>query len=362
MNIIYWIIIFILSSLVLTIIQILLRKKNKKRFYFLICSIAKFILAILFAFLPMGGPIFLRPIQPELIAFYIIFLGEFVGDLFLFIFYKKPKYKLLFRKTISVLISVVIFVGGTINSQNIIHRDFEIYSEKLSRDYKFVFISDMHIGNGQINKNVNKAIEQVFKIDDLDFVVLGGDIVDDYTENRDLENLFYSLKNYNEKDIKVFYIYGNHDRQKEDNYCGGIKFNEEHFIELLQDCNVHILKEEYYEFADDLTLLGREDKNFAENRNGKDELINPNPESFLACFNHQPEVDMIEEFNIDLEVSGHVHGGQLFPLGFFQKYTSGMYEINDSKLLVSDGFYGWRVPFKSQGYAEYDIVTLKSNK
>ena len=66
----------------------------------------------------------------------------------------------------------------------------------------------------------------------------------------------------------------------------------------------------------------------------------------ILLAHHPEQIEIYSQYGFDLVYSGHAHGGQgrLFGLGliapdqgFFPKYTSGLYEENRTKLIVSRG-------------------------
>ncbi|MBR3620138.1 MAG: hypothetical protein IKN56_01415 [Clostridia bacterium] len=64
-----------------------------------------------------------------------------------------------------------------------------------------------------------------------------------------------------------------------------------------------------------------------------------------------------------MQISGHTHAGQLFPLKFFYGliggYVYGDYEIDGSVMNVSAGACGWRMPFRTEAHCNYEVITLK---
>jgi len=75
-----------------------------------------------------------------------------------------------------------------------------------------------------------------------------------------------------------------------------------------------------------------------------------NAEQYSILLSHRPELfDCYTGYDFDLVLSGHAHGGQWrIPLilpdgvfapnqGWFPKYTSGVYEKNNTTMIVSRG-------------------------
>ncbi len=66
----------------------------------------------------------------------------------------------------------------------------------------------------------------------------------------------------------------------------------------------------------------------------------PQGATVLLC--HEPfRVDLAEEAGVELMLSGHTHGGQVWPFGylvrFWYPFVVGRYEVEEMTLLVSRG-------------------------
>ena len=87
----------------------------------------------------------------------------------------------------------------------------------------------------------------------------------------------------------------------------------------------------------------------------------------MLSIDHSPfEYADIIATKADLQISGHSHAGQLFPLktiynlGGFNAY--GKYHHGDTDVFVSSGFSGWGVPLRTEVRSEYVVVNLVPEK
>ena len=71
---------FLCAEAVLTALQLTLRKKKIKRSARIALIAAKALLAVLFAFLPMAGPVQLRAVQPFMMAMYVALRTRCAGS------------------------------------------------------------------------------------------------------------------------------------------------------------------------------------------------------------------------------------------------------------------------------------------
>lgn len=260
---------------------------------------------------------------------------------------------------ISLLCTVVITAVGTFNMQRVVKSEQTFSSAKLTKEHTFALISDVHTGTAQDFLAVKDVVAQIMQADP-DFVILDGDMVDEYTKKDEMQQLFElfgSLK------MPVYFIYGNHDgSQLETN---GQTFTQEELTEAIEGAGITILADEYVQISEDLVLLGREDKDHSNVYLSSSELEerNPSKDSYLLVAVHQPAPrEDLTELSFDLQVSGHTHAGQLFPLCFIENlinfYPLGSYDYNDSKIFVSAGEAGWDFPLRTEAHCEWNLITL----
>ncbi len=354
---------FAVAELILTAIQLPLRKKQTGKGLRAAFIIIKILLAVGLAALAMVGPVALRSVQPMMMATYVALLADAAADIVYSIFVAVSRKNRSFAaaKVISVVFGVVYLAFGIVNMQTV-RPDYHTYtSDKLSGEHKFVFVADLHVGSAQPFSVTEKTVAAV-AAEKPEFIIIGGDLTDDYTTKDELKE---TAELFRTPDCPVYYIYGNHDRQKHaEKYAGGQKYTPEEFRQILTDAGIIILKDEYAEITPDLVLLGREDMSEKEARADISTLPNPSPDAFLLVADHQPfDFKQNSSAGVDLQVSGHTHAGQLFPLGEIYApfaYCRGDHEYNGSKLYVSPGACGWRVPFRTDSGCRFEVITLSN--
>ena len=89
--------------------------------------------------------------------------------------------KVIYRSGIIPLsLTAILIVYGYINVNNIIEKDYTVYTNKniRSEGYRVDFISDLHFGTTMDNETLQKYCDKISKTN-ADVVVLGGDIVDE---------------------------------------------------------------------------------------------------------------------------------------------------------------------------------------
>ncbi|MBR1487208.1 MAG: metallophosphoesterase, partial [Synergistaceae bacterium] len=104
--------------------------------------------------------------------------------------------------------------------------------------------------------------------------------------------------------------------------------NHEHYLildedveNIIRDCGFRLLINERLEIpSTNITLIGLDDTK----RGWLKIFLKPEDENkFVLVLKHRPGLPFDAENNFDLQISGHTHGGQFWPLGFFKSLVLG---------------------------------------
>ena len=91
------------------------------------------------------------------------------------------------------------------------------------------------------------------------------------------------------------------------------------------------------------------------------------PEKFSIVLDHQPrDYTAQAETGVDLVLSGHTHGGQLFPLMQLMEWTGlggndsvyGRKHKDNTDFIVTSGISDWAIKFKTGCRSEYVIIDI----
>lgn len=351
----------IIVFLFLYFIQIPLRKiKNKFLLFFLF--LLKVILMIYIALILVALDVKIVWNHEYLFAsLYLVLIADIFKDIICFIFslLKKDKPSNKIKLIIAIILTVLFTMYNIINMQTILPKHHIINNTKLKHEYRLVFLSDLHYGSSQSKKTVDMALD---KIKDLnpDYLLLGGDITDEYTKKEEMEYLYSKIGSLN---IPTYYIYGNHDRQDKAYRTGTKQYSETELEKNITSNNITILNENYEEINDDLIILGREDVSHPDERKSIKDLPQLPDNRYVLVVDHSPyQNDEIKQLNADLQLSGHSHAGQLFPLKTIYTIIGlnvyGDYYIGNTHLYVSSGISGWSFPLRSEAHCYYEIIDL----
>jgi predicted MPP superfamily phosphohydrolase len=219
-------------------------------------------------------------------------------------------------------------------------------------------ISDIHSGTF-MNEDEMISIREIMNLQHPQIAVMTGDFVD--TSAREIEpvaRVFSKLKT----DYGIFGCMGNHDVF--DNYKFVSATMKDSGIVMLENGN-KILRVN----GDNLNLLGVNDSRLA---NLDNTLNGVDPEGFKVLLSHRPEFfPQSFQNGIDLQLSGHTHGGQLglnffgislSPMQIFHKYIYGLYKEANSYLYVNPGVGMVFAPIRIGIRPEITLITLRASR
>lgn len=249
---------------------------------------------------------------------------------------------------------------GYFNMNHVVKTSYTFTSSKID-ELRIIQMSDIHMSNTISVEDLDQYCKEISSYQP-DFVFLTGDIFDENTPKDDLIAACKTLGSIETKE-GVYYVFGNHDSAT---YRTDSEFNEDDVRYYLKENNVHVLEDEVVTIGK-INIIGRKDANFwgtnprlsiAELMKGIDK------NQYVIVLDHQPlDLESNADLTVDLQLSGHTHGGQLFPMRFFQSLTSdtliyGNRTINQFEAITSSGMSGWGSPIKTGAKSEYVIIDI----
>ncbi len=86
----------------------------------------------------------------------------------------------------------------------------------------------------------------------------------------------------------------------------------------------------------------------------------------IILMDHQPlQLEEPAEQGVNLQLSGHTHGGQIFPIQFITRRIFekdwGLLRKNDFQLIVSSGYGTWGPPLRLGNTPEVVDIMIKFN-
>jgi len=241
----------------------------------------------------------------------------------------------------------LILLSGHINSLMPRVRKLDIKIAKKAGSLKtlnIVAASDIHLGIIVGRSRFDHIVEKINSLNP-DLVLFPGDIVDEDLTPVIKQNLGESLKNIRAR-LGVYAVTGNHE------HIGGA----ERACAYLRDHNIVMLRDQSTLVADSVYIVGREDraisrfngyqrKSLAQLMTGVDTKLP------IILMDHQPfGLDEAVDQGIALQLSGHTHYGQLWPVNYIVESIYdrawGYRKIGGTHFYVSNGVGTWGPPVR----------------
>jgi uncharacterized protein len=247
------------------------------------------------------------------------------------------------------------FGYGIWNAQFLKQVSVDIASDKVTKPYKFVQISDVHLGTESLTY-LDEIVEKINVISP-DGVFITGDFLDDPGLKPE------DIKGLSRLNSPAYFITGNHERYS--NYTD----------EFFKECKVvkvldHFRRQD--DFNGEITVFGIEwNRRNLMNKKSEQAVffdsIKVDLSKFNIFLNHEPALVKEAESNgMDLMLSGHTHNGQIFPFGLFvrmrYKHLYGLFEIGRMKLYVTSGTGVWGPFMRVGSYNEMVTINIVPEK
>lgn len=225
--------------------------------------------------------------------------------------------------------------------------------------FRIVQISDVHIGPLLDRRFAEEVTRRVNALDP-DLIVITGDLVDGPVEHlADEVAPFADLRARH----GVYFVTGNHD------YYSGV----DPWLEKVRELGIRPLRNERVTIERDgaaFDLAGVDDHRAALFGPGHGEdvrraLAGRDPERPVILLAHDPTTfKKAARHGVDLQISGHTHGGQLWPFGYVVRlvvsFVAGPYREGESRLFVSRGTGFWGPPMRLGAPAEINELVLRA--
>jgi hypothetical protein len=257
-------------------------------------------------------------------------------------------------------LSFLLIAGGFINAVIPVVKEYNITIHKSAGEIKSLrvaAVSDIHLGS-IIRKRSLKKLSAMLKEINPDMVLLLGDIIDGEIGpviRGDLLQYFTCPR----CDEGLYAITGNHE------YIGG----GDRTIPYIESKGIRVLKDEVVILDGGIQLIGRIDKDasrfYGKTRKKLEELMKQADTSKpVILLDHQPfHIDETVNNGVDLQLSGHTHNGQMWPLNHITRL---MYDVSyghlkrgDTNIIVSSGYGLWGPRVRSGSRSEVLLINIK---
>ncbi len=242
-------------------------------------------------------------------------------------------------------------VRGVVSRRDVVVEEIAIRLPRLPRaldGFTLVQVSDVHVGAFTGEPEL-RALEDVVRGARGDLVVLTGDLVDHDASDIPLAARWLSRLPAR---LGVAAIPGNHDH-----YAGMAAV-----MGAMRRAGVDVLVNRARVLDDGLALVGVDDLW------GRRYPPGPGPDLALALRDAPPDAARVllahnptffdEAAGVELQLSGHTHGGQIAPAGLLLRYSRGLYRDGARTLYVNRGFGIVGPPMRVGAPAEVTRIVL----
>ena len=206
-----------------------------------------------------------------------------------------------------------------------------------------VFAADFHLGSLTAGGFMDRFVAKVNALNP-DIVLIGGDVLEGHRPEEGAEKFAAPFRQLHPM-FGVYAVPGNHE---------GYGGNRDDFfaragIKLLRDSAVKIDNVCY--------LVGRNDGR-SRNRRSIEELLREIPDDMpVIVLDHRPtDLERVSLSPVDIQLSGHTHHGQLFPVNLVTKrryeLSWGYLKKRQTHFFVTSGVQLWGPPVRTAGYSE----------
>ncbi len=239
--------------------------------------------------------------------------------------------------------------------------DVEIQLAKLPPaldGFTIVQLTDLHVGLSIDKVFVQRVVERANALAP-DLIALTGDFVDGKVE--DLRDDIAPLAGLRARH-GVYAVTGNHEY-----YAGA-----DPWIAEISKLGARYLRNQRVTIGDgdaSFDLAGVDDHSARGRDHGEDlaaATANRDPDRALVLLAHQPrQVRRAAKYGVDLQLSGHTHGGQIWPWHYLVRIQqggllAGRYDYEGTQLYVSRGCGYWGPPVRLLAPLEITRVILRS--
>jgi predicted MPP superfamily phosphohydrolase len=217
--------------------------------------------------------------------------------------------------------------------------------------YRIVQWSDVHIGPTIQRCFVESLVRRTNALN-ADAIVITGDLIDGPVE--DLQDAIAPLADLRARN-GVFVVTGNHEYY----------WHAGEWVKEFARLGMTFLKNEHRVVRDGLVIAGVTDPAGRDTHktNLTAALAGAPDGAFRVLLAHRPQVANAASRNgVDLQLSGHTHGGQFFPFNllirWFQPVVAGLHRVGETLLYVSRGTGYWGPPSRLGVGGEITLITL----
>lgn len=279
---------------------------------------------------------------------------------------RDKKFETYYTGVFALGVTVVYLGVGWHLAHHVWRQAYILETEKQVGTFRIVQFADSHVGSTFSGEGFAEKV-RAMESEHPDIVVITGDYVDDDTTKEDMIAACKALGTL-KATYGVYYVFGNHDKGYYGSEYRG--YSGDDLIAELEKNNVTVLQDETALIDERFYIIGRQDRSEEQrgsSRASMEELTaGLDGEIYSIVLDHQPYgYEEQEAAGVDLVLSGHTHGGQMFPINHLGELTGvdaktyGHEQRGDTNFIVTSGISDWAIKFKTGCRSEYVVVDIK---
>lgn len=275
-----------------------------------------------------------------------------------------PPYSLLrpIRAATGLVVLVAVVVGGyglvSAARPSVVRVDVPMATLPAEFDgVRVALVSDLHVGPSRGRAFTQRVVDAV-NAEQPDLILIAGDLVDGTVAKvgPDLAPLAQLTA-----PLGVFGVSGNHEFYADD---GG------RWLDLWEELGIRTLRNDRVEIVRGdgrIELAGIHDYSSPApyEPDLAAALAGSDPQAFTLLLAHEPrQAEEASDLGVDLQVSGHTHGGQMWPIKYLvplqQPILEGLGTVGDTVVYTTRGAGAWGPPMRIGASPEVTILELSS--
>ena len=226
---------------------------------------------------------------------------------------------------------------------------------------RIVQLCDMHVG-GLLGREFVERIVRTTNGLEADLIAIVGDLVDGTIEH--LRPVLTSLTDLRARH-GVYFVTGNHEYYSRSGARAWMDEVDRMGIRVLRNERVAIgTDREGFDLAGTTDHGASRFPNDGPSEDIANALAGRDPSRAVVLLAHQPiSIHQAARMGVDLQLSGHTHGGQIWPWGALvrlqQPFIRGLHRVRETQLYVSCGTGYWGPPMRLGAPAEITEIVLR---
>ncbi|MDL2217024.1 metallophosphoesterase [Christensenellaceae bacterium OttesenSCG-928-M15] len=265
-----------------------------------------------------------------------------------------------FFALLPIMLALILCLYGYYNAKRIRPTHYSVHTGKLDGTLRIAMISDLHLGAGMKAADLHKLVA-ITNAQAPNMILLCGDIFEEKTDMPLALEAMRICRGFHAEQ-GVYYVPGNHEFKwlKQNN------LTLRSLRDILAQGGVEMLCDETLFVDDRLYLVGRNDS-AGKTRAPLESLLTSIDKTHpVVVMDHKPAgLHEVANLEVDLQLSGHTHAGQLFHvgrLGEWYGHSDLMYGRRDEgnyTAIVSSGAGTWGFPIRVGSPSEVVVVDLQ---